>query len=164
MMPFSGMGDRVRPGTNRRGKEISYVTDKAIEPVVDLSQYPNTVVDVFIELPSTDAGSRCAGISAAAMALADAGIMMKDIPAAVAVGVIDGTVVADLDYAEEAYDGVVADIPICMIPSTGEISLLQMDGKVKKEELIKAIELGKKVLLKISETQREALKKKLEVQ
>ncbi|MFW5746898.1 MAG: exosome complex exonuclease Rrp41, partial [Nanoarchaeota archaeon] len=63
MMPFSGMGDRVRPGPNRRAKEISMVTTAALQPVVDLSDFPNAVVDVFIELPQTDAGSRCAGIS-----------------------------------------------------------------------------------------------------
>ncbi|MCX6707803.1 MAG: exosome complex exonuclease Rrp41, partial [Candidatus Woesearchaeota archaeon] len=64
MMPFSGSGDRVRPGANRRAKEISMVTEKALLPVIDLSQFPNAVVDVFIELPQTDAGSRCAGICA----------------------------------------------------------------------------------------------------
>src|SRR3990167_5315993 len=86
MMPFSGSGERVRPGANRRAKEISMVTEKALLPVVDLSAYPNAVVDVFIELPETDAGSRCAGICAAAIALADAGITMKDMVAAISVG------------------------------------------------------------------------------
>src|SRR3990167_5230630 len=62
MMPFSGYGERVRPGGNRRSKEISLVTEKALLPVLDLSEYPNAVVDVFIEFPQTNAGSRCAGI------------------------------------------------------------------------------------------------------
>jgi exosome complex component RRP41 len=70
MMPFSGHGERVRPGGSRRAKEISVLTEKALMPVLDLSEYPNSVVDVFIELPQTDAGTRCAGICAAAMALA----------------------------------------------------------------------------------------------
>ena len=30
MMPFSGMGERVRPGPSRRSKEISMVTTKAL--------------------------------------------------------------------------------------------------------------------------------------
>src|SRR3989338_10435142 len=67
MMPFSGSGERIRPGTNRRSQEIAMVMQKALEPVVDLSQYPNSVVDVFVELPQTDAGTRCAAISAASM-------------------------------------------------------------------------------------------------
>src|SRR3989344_1068476 len=78
MMPFSGSGERVRPGTNRRSREISHVTEKALLPVLDLTEFPNAVVDVFIELPQTDAGTRCAGICAASIALADAGIPMRD--------------------------------------------------------------------------------------
>ncbi|HIH37946.1 exosome complex exonuclease Rrp41 [Candidatus Woesearchaeota archaeon] len=161
MMPFSSKGERVRPGQNRRAKEISYVTEKALRPVVDLSQFPNAVVDVFIELPQTDAGTRCAGITAAAMALADAGLTMKDLVCSVAVGNIDGTIVTDLMYDEEAYkDGPVADIPIAMIPSTGEITLLQLDGEISKDLLVKAIREAKAACLKINQIQRQALKQK----
>ena len=161
MMPFSGSGERVRPGPNRRAKEISMVTTNALLPVVDLSNYPNAVVDVFIEFPQTDAGSRCAGICAAAIALADAGIPMKDLVSAVSVGKVDDKVVVDLDYNEESYeDGPVADIPIAVIPSTGEITLLQMDGEISKDDLIKAIEIGKKALVKITEIQKAALKER----
>jgi len=161
MMPFSGAGDRVRPGQNRRSKEISMVTDKALLPVVDLNDYPNAVVDVFIELPQTDAGSRCAGICAASIALADAGIPMKDLVSAVSVGLVDGKLVIDLDYQEEAYDkGGVADIPIAMIPSTGEITLLQMDGEISKEQLLEGIDMVKGAMDNIKEIQVKALKDK----
>lgn len=169
MMPFSGHGNRVRPGQNRRAKEISRVIENALRPVVDLSQFPNAVVDVFVELPETDAGTRCAGITAAAMALADAGIDMKDLVASVAVGFVDDRVVADLTYNEEHYNDYsdiedkerpVADIPVAMIPSTGEVVLLQMDGKVKREHLKDALVLARGVLKKINAIQRKALKEK----
>jgi exosome complex component RRP41 len=160
MLPFSSGGERVRPGPSRRSKEISMVTEKALLPVVDLSDFPNAVVDVFIELPQTDAGTRCAGICAAALALADAGIVMKDLVSSVSVGCIDGTIVADLSYDEEAFEGRVADIPVAIIPHTGEITLLQMDGEVKQDELKKAIELAKKKCAEIYEIQKKALKKK----
>ena len=98
------------------------------------------------------------------MALADAGIIMKDLVGAVAVGIVDGTVVVDLDYEEESYEkGDVADIPVALIPSTGEFSLLQMDGKIKKKDFMKALETAKKVIPKIIEAQRNALKNKFEV-
>ena len=165
MMPFSGSGDRVKPGPSRRSKEISYVTENALLPVVDLEDYPNAVVDVFIELTQTDAGSRCAGICAASMALAHPGITMKDLVAAVSVGIVDGQIVLDLDYDEEAYDkGDVADIPIALIPSTGQFSLLQMDGKITKKNLMVALDLGKNALPKLIEIQKNALKAKFEVE
>ncbi len=158
MLPFSGT-DRIKPGPSRRSKEISMVTEKALWPVVNLDDCPNAVVDVFIELTETDAGSRCAGICAASIALADAGITMKDMVAAVSAGVLDHEILVDLDGEEEhmhQYD--VADIPVAMVPSTEEITLLQMDGRVSKEELFAAIEYVKPALKKIAEVQRKALK------
>lgn len=165
MMPFSGSGERVRPGGSRRSKEISLVTEKALLPVLDLNEYPNSVVDVFIELPQTEAGSRCAGICAASMALADAGLAMKDLVAAVSVGRVDDKLVVDLDYSEESYaDGTVADIPVAMMPNSGRISLLQMDGEISKEDLFKALELAKDACKKIYEIQKNALKNKYGVE
>jgi len=163
MLPFSSGSDRVRPGGSRRSKEISMVTKKAILPVLNLDDFPNAVVDVFIELPQTEAGSRCAGICAASMALADAGFDMKDLVAAVSVGRVDDKILVDLDYAEEEYDeGPVADIPVAMLPNSGEISLLQMDGLVKKEMIKEALEKAKKACAEIYEVQKKALKAKYE--
>ena len=161
MMPFSSSGERVRPGSSRRSKEISLVTQKALLPVLDLEEYPNSVVDVFIELPQTEAGSRCAGICAASMALADAGLAMKDLVAAVSVGRVDDKLLVDLDYVEEDYgDGPVADIPIAMMPNNDQITLLQMDGLISKDDLNKVLEMGKKVCKDIYEVQKKALKDK----
>ena len=161
MMPFSGSGERVRPGQNRRAKEISMVTAKALEPVLDLSEFPNSVVDVYIDLPQTDAGSRCAGICAAAMALADAGIPMKDMVAAIAVGRIGDKVLVDLSYDEEAFkEEIVADIPISVIHNSEEISLLQMDGEVPRDMMMDAIKIGIAASKKIHEIQLKALKDK----
>ena len=161
MMPFSSSGERVRPGSSRRSKEISLVTKEALLPVLDLTEYPNSVVDVFIEVPQTEAGSRCAGICAASMALADAGLAMKDLVCAVSVGRVDDKLVVDLDYLEESYeDGPVADIPIAMMPNHNKITLLQMDGLVSKEDIKKVLEMGKKVCKEIYEVQKKALKDK----
>ena len=161
MMPFSSKSERVRPGSSRRSKEISMVTEKALLPVLDLNEYPNSVVDVFIELPQSEAGSRCAGICAASMALADAGLEMKDLVAAISVGKVDDKILVDLDYSEESYPEVdVADIPVAFMPNFGQLTLLQMDGRVSKEELTRALEIGRKTCMKIYEIQKKALKEK----
>jgi len=157
MMPFSGSGERIRPGGNRRSQEISKVMNDSLEPVVDLSAFPNAVVDIFVDLPQTDAGTRCAAITAVSMALADAGIPMKDIVSAVAVGEVDGTVVADLNYDEEAYDAIVSDIPVAMTHIKKEVTLLQMDGEISKSQLMKAIEMAKLATDKIYAVQKQAL-------
>ena len=162
MMPFSGSGNRVKPGGNRRSKELSMVIRNSLLPVLNLNDFPNAVVDVYIEFPQTDAGTRCAAITCAAMALADAGLIMSDLVSAIAVGRVDDKIVADLDYSEESYecDAGVADIPVAIIPSTGEISLLQLDGPVTKKQLIEALELAKKTAKDLYEVQKKALKSK----
>ena len=160
MMPFSGSGERIKPGRSRRSQEISMVMEQSLKPVVDLSAFPNSVVDIFVELPQTDAGTRCATISAACIALADAGIPMKDMVSSVAVGQVDGMVVADLNYGEESYPAIVSDIPVAMLHNTKEISLLQMDGEISKSDLLKALEMGKIATEKVYLLQVKALKEK----
>ncbi len=160
MLPFSGHGNRVRPGGNRRSKELSLVIEKALLPVLNLSDFPNSVIDLFIEFPQTDAGTRCAGICAASIALADAGIAMKDMVASVSVGRVDNAVVVDLNYDEEAYDAPVADVPVAILHRSKEISLLQMDGDITEEQLLKGLEMAEKACDKIHEVQVKALKAK----
>jgi len=162
MMPFSSAGERVRPGPSRRSKEISMVLEKALLPVLNLEEFPNAVVDIFISLTQTDAGTRCAGLCAASIALADAGIPMKDMVAAISAGKVDDTIILDLNYDEDSYENG-CDIPVAMVQRTGEISLLQMDGDISKEELLKAVELAKKGISKIFEMQKKALKEKYQV-
>ncbi|HME87066.1 MAG TPA: exosome complex exonuclease Rrp41 [Candidatus Nanoarchaeia archaeon] len=168
MMPFSGAGNRVKPGGNRRSKELSMVIRNSLLPVLNLNDFPNAVVDIYIEFPQTDAGTRCAAVTAAAMALADAGIAMSDLVNAVAVGKCDNTVLVDLNYEEEHLpqyvDKVdseeVADIPVATIPSTGEITLLQLDGPTTKKQLMEALNLAKSTSKRLYDIQKDALKKK----
>jgi exosome complex component RRP41 len=160
MMPFSGSGERIRPGNSRRSQEIAMVIEKSLNPMIDLSAFPNAVVDIYVDLPQTDAGTRCAAISAASIALADAGIPMKDMISSVAVGQVDGTVVADLCYDEEAYEAIVSDIPVAMTNNTKEITLLQMDGEISKEDLMKSLEMAKVATDKVYKLQMKALKDK----
>ena len=159
MMPFSGSGERVRPGPSRRSKEISMVTEKALSSVVELKDFPNAVVDLFIELPQTDAGTRCAGICAASIALADAGIQMKEMVVAISAGMVNGKPVVDLSKEEEDLDGAV-DIPVAVLPRSGKVTLLQLDGEIEKDDLKKAIALAIEACKKINEVQKDALKAK----
>ncbi len=162
MMAFSGSGERVKPGTSRRSREISLVTEGALNPVLDLNEFPGTVVDVFVEIIQSDAGTRCAGICAASMALADAGFPMKDLVSAVSVGRVDDKLVVDLNKEEEDHhEGAgVADIAVAMMPRLGKLTLLQMDGVVTKEDISKVLEMAKESCKKIYEVQKNALMEK----
>ncbi|MBU2639497.1 MAG: exosome complex exonuclease Rrp41 [Nanoarchaeota archaeon] len=159
MLSFS-VDERIRPGPSRRSKEIGLVTERALSPTVNLKEFPNAVVDVFVEIIQADAGTRCAGICAAAMALADAGIPMKDLVSAVSVGKVGDKLVVDLDKSEEDYEEGATDMPVAILPRSDEISLLQLDGEMEAKEIIKALEMAKKACLELNKIQKEAIRKK----
>ena len=75
MAAFS-VEDRKRPGPDRRSREISKVISEALEKVILTEQFPRAAIDVNIEVLDAEAGTRCAGLTAAGVALADAGIPM----------------------------------------------------------------------------------------
>jgi len=157
MAPFS-VDPRRSPAPSRRDQEISMVMRSALEPAVFLERYPRASIDVYIEVIEADGGTRCASINAAAVALVDAGIPMKDLVSACAVGKIDDKLIVDLgDYEDKKGQ---SDMPIAYMPKIGKITLLQMDGDLSTEEAEKAIALGIEGCKKVYEVQREALKKK----
>lgn len=157
MAPFS-VSDRKRPGPDRRSREISKVTRQALEPVVFTNLFPRTAIDVFIEVLQANAGTRCTGITAASVALADAGVPMRDLVPACAAGKVGGEIVLDLFDVEDNFGE--ADLPVAMIPRKNEITLLQMDGNLTQEEFEKALKLAMEGCIKVYELQKEALRRK----
>ena len=158
MYSFS-VPDRKRPGPDRRSIELSMVIKNALMPAVLVKEYPKSAIEIFVSIVQADAGTRCAAISAAAMALADAGIAMKDIVSSVAVGHVNDMVVVDLSKEEEDVEDA-TDIPMAYMPRMKKVTLLQMDGKISGEKLKEAVRLGAAVCEKIYEIQKQALKDK----
>lgn len=152
--------DRKKPGPSRRSMEISKVTEWALSPVLDLTQFPNTVIDVQIYIVQADAGTRTAGINAASLALAHAGIPMKNLVCSVAVGKMDKEIIVDVDKDEEDFkEGEGAtDFPIAKIANTDEYSLMQLDGKIPPERVKEALDMADKACNEIYEVQKKALK------
>ncbi len=153
--------DRSRSGPSRRSKEISKVMIDALAPAIFLEKYPKVGIDVYALVSNANAGTRCAAITAAAVALADAGIQMRDLVVSVAAGKADGEIVLDLFNPEDNFGE--ADIPLAIMPRTKEVTLLQMDGDMSKKELKEATDMILKASSTIYEAQKAALKKKYEV-
>jgi len=157
MAPFS-VQERKSPAPSRREIELSKVIRESLEPSIFLEYYPRTGIDLFIEVLQADGGTRCASITAASLALADAGIPMQDLVAACAAGKIDDTVVLDLMDTEDKIGS--ADVPVALMPNLNAITLLQMDGILTFEEFEKTVNLALEGCRKIHAMQKEALKTK----
>lgn len=154
MAPFS-VSDRKRPGPGRREREISKVTSEALEPAVLTQKYPGAAIDVYIEILEAEAGTRCAGLTAASVALADAGIPMKGLVSSCAAGKFEDQVALDLAREEDLFGQ--ADLPIAIVPKTGEVVLLQMDGHFTPDEFDEALDMAHNACYEVYEKQKEAL-------
>jgi exosome complex component RRP41 len=131
MLPFS-TDDRNRPGFSRRNVEISLLIQRVFESAVFVEDMPRSKILINIEILCADASTRCAAINAASLALAAAGIPMKDCVASCAAGIVEGQVVLDVAGKEDTEGDV--DMPIAYMPLTDEVLLLQMDGIITKEQ------------------------------
>jgi len=160
MAPFS-TDERKSPAPSRRELELSKVIREALEPAIMSEYYPRSTIDIFIEVLQADAGTRCAGITAAALALADAGIPMRELVAGCAAGKIDGKVVLDLSDVEDKQGE--ADLPVALMPKSNVIGLLQMDGSLTEDEFKQALDMSTDACRRIYEMQRETLRQKYHV-
>ena len=157
MSPFS-VTERKNPAPSRREIEISKVIKEALQPSLILKDYPRTVIDVFIEVLQADGGSRCAALDAASVALADAGIPMRDLVSACAAGKVADRIVLDVNN-EEDQEGQ-ADMPVALMPNIGKITLLQLDGMLKPEEFKTCMQTALVGCRRVYEIQRKALMEK----
>lgn len=157
MAPFS-VEERKSPAPSRREMELSKVIREALEPAVFVEYYPRTSIDIFMEVLQADGGTRCASITVASLALADAGIPLRDLVAACASGKVEGHLVLDLDDAEDKKGE--ADVPLAFMPNLNAITLLQMDGMLSVEEFEQAVNLALKGCRQLHELQKETLRMK----
>jgi len=155
MAPFS-VEERKSPAPSRREIEISKVIKEALIPSVFVEHYPRTSIDIFIEVLQADGGTRCSSITAASLALADAGIPMRELVVACAAGKVEGHLVLDLNGIEDNLGE--ADLPLALMPNLNAVTLLQMDGLLTVDEFEQAVNLAITGCKQIHTLQKEALK------
>ena len=96
-----------------RTQEIQRLVGRALRSVVDLGALGERQVTIDCDVLQADGGTRCASITGAMVALADAVAWLKakgllardpvrDFVAAVSVGIVAGVPCLDLDYAEDS--------------------------------------------------------------
>ena len=157
MAPFS-VPDRKAPQPSRREIELSKVIREALTPALILEEYPRTAIEIYVEVLTSDGGSRAASITAAAAALADAGITMRDMVVAVAAGKAQDKLILDL-CDEEDKEGQV-DLPVAYMPNMDQVTLLQMDGNLTHEDAKEVMKTAIKGCEILYEKQKQALREK----
>jgi ribonuclease PH len=117
-----------------RTQEIQRLIGRSLRAVIDTAVLGERQVSIDCDVLQADGGTRCASITGAMVALADAvawlrerqliaASPLRDFVAAVSVGVVDGVPVLDLDYAEDS--GCDTDMNVVM---TGAGHFVEVQG------------------------------------
>jgi ribonuclease PH len=152
-----------------RTQEIQRLIGRSLRAVTDLAALGERQITIDCDVLQADGGTRCASITGAMVALADAveglraaGLIaanpIRDFVAAVSVGISDGEPVLDLDYAEDSACG--TDMNVVM---TGSGQFVEVQGTAEKEpftreQMSKLLDLAGKGISDLIALQREALR------
>ena len=115
-----------------RTQEIQRLIGRSLRAVTDLAQLGERTIKIDCDVLQADGGTRCASITGACVALADAiawchardlitGNPLTGFVAAVSVGVVDGRPLLDLDYTEDS--GCDTDMNVVMTEAGGFVEL-----------------------------------------
>jgi ribonuclease PH len=145
--------NRERTGTSGRTQEIQRLIGRSLRSVTDLPALGLHTITVDCDVLQADGGTRTAGITGAcvALALACRGLVaegkiarspVRELVAAVSVGLVDGQPVLDLDYGEDSSAQV--DMNLVATESGG---LVEVQGTAeghpfRREQLDELMELG----------------------
>ncbi len=157
MSPFASLEEHGRSGPSRRSTELSKVIREVFENLIIAERFPNTQIDVYIDVLQAEGGTRTASVTAAAVALANAGIPMKDMVSAIAVGKAGNVLLVDLGKAEDNFGQ--SDMPIAISARDRKILLLQMDGMLTRNEIAHMLDMAERGCGKLHEMQGAALRK-----
>ena len=151
-----------------RTQEIQRLVGRSLRAVVDLVALGERQITLDCDVLQADGGTRCASITGAMVALADAvaGLQangslaaspIRDFVAAVSVGIVDGHPVLDLDYAEDSSCD--TDMNVVM---TGAGHFVEVQGTAEgepftREQMTRLLDLASGGIARLVDLQRQAL-------
>lgn len=151
-----------------RTVEISRLIGRSLRAAVDLEALGENTITIDCDVIQADGGTRTASITGACVALADAiawlkkngkvkGEPLKQMIAAVSVGIYKGEAVLDLDYAEDS--SAETDLNVIMTEKGG---FVEIQGTAEGEaftpdELNAMLALAQKAIVELSAVQKAAL-------
>lgn len=138
--PFSAGERRQRGPGDRVALELASLVANAVEQTVMTELEPRSQIDVYLQVLQTDGGMRAACINAAMLALADAGIPLRDMVAACTVGWAEKTAMLDLNHTEEARGG--PQLTLALHRNLDKVVVLSSEQRVAVEEVEQMQELA----------------------
>ncbi|MEE1676061.1 ribonuclease PH [Agarivorans aestuarii] len=167
----SRMGrEAARGKQSGRTQEIQRLIGRSLRAAVDLEALGEYTIVVDCDVIQADGGTRTAAITGACVALQDAIWWMmeqkklkvsplKQLIAAVSVGVVGGEVVCDLEYTEDSVAETDMNVVMCEDGNMIEVQGTAEGAPFSHEELLEMLAFAKEGISQINAAQREALAK-----
>ena len=152
-----------------RSQEIQRLIGRALRAVTDLSILEERTIIVDCDVLQADGGTRVASIAAGAVALYIAlkklvfenlirEHPMKQLVAAVSLGIVEGEILVDLDFSEDSRADVDMNLVVAEDGSLVEIQVAGEGKTFQPEQFNRLLEEGMKAVKKVFEVQREVIR------
>ncbi|ORX52844.1 ribosomal protein S5 domain 2-like protein [Hesseltinella vesiculosa] len=158
--PFSTTERKKRSKNDKQSLESATFIRQTFEPVILLSQFPRSQIDVYIQVFQHDGGVLAACINATTMALVDAGIPMLDFVCACSAGAIEKVPVVDLNHLEESAD--TPELTLAMLPRSNKVNLLELQSRLHIDELQDVMDMAKDGCIKVHDTLDQVVRRNME--
>ena len=151
-----------------RTHEIQRLIGRSLRAVTDMAAFGERTIFIDCDVIQADGGTRTASITGGFIALVDAARRLKeeglierfpvnDFISAISVGIVDGEVLLDLDYAEDSQ----ADVDMNVV-MTGSKGIVEIQGTAEaepfqRELLDKMIDTADAGISQLTEKQKELL-------
>ena len=169
MLPRSCKNRIQRGKDSGRAYEIQRLVGRSLRAVTDMKQIGERTIWIDCDVIQADGGTRTASITGSFIALVDAlnklkkdglieKIPIKDFVAATSVGILNGTLLLDLNYEEDSQ----ADVDMNVVV-TGKGEFIEIQGTAErktfaKDQMDKLLILAKKGIEELIDIQRNLLK------
>lgn len=153
---------------NARSLEIQRLVGRSLRSVIDFAAMGERTLRLDCDVIQADGGTRTAAVTGAYVALAEAFLFMqerglvervplKDYLAAVSVGLVDGALLLDLDYPEDAAASVDLNVVMNGSGNMVEIQGTAEEGSFDREQLNSLLDRAAGGIEALIEKQRAAL-------
>ncbi|MBU0548886.1 MAG: ribonuclease PH [Candidatus Omnitrophica bacterium] len=169
MLPRSCKTRISRSKNSGRTQEIQRLIGRSLRAITDMQKLGERTIWIDCDVIQADGGTRTASITGSFIALADSlksirasglinSIPLKDLVAAISVGIVAGESCLDLNYAEDSR----ADVDMNVVMTAGN-EFIEVQGTAerasfKKEEMDELLELAKNGIIHLIGLQRNLFK------
>lgn len=136
---FSTIERKRKPRADLRSLELTNNMREIFDNVILTNLFPNSQIDIFLEVLQSDGSNMSACINAATLALIHAGIPIKDFVVSCSATLIDEHTLIDVSHFEESASNLPV-MTLSMLPKSKQIVSMESSGRIPLDLIEKIID------------------------